>query len=138
MAVNKEPRYPASPLAGWGTLTTANTAKDGTGTVVTVFTAGADGALAPNIRVEPMGTNVQTVARVFLNNGSTNATPANNALLRQHTIPASTLSETSAPAPSVISLGGVWVPAGHKLNVVIGTAVAAGLAVSVLGGSFTA
>ena len=39
MAANTAPIYSRTPVVGWGTLTTANTAKDGTGTVVTLFTA---------------------------------------------------------------------------------------------------
>ena len=62
----------------------ANTAKDGTGTVDTVFSADAtNGSYLHKLVVRPRGSNVATVLRVFLNNGSSNAVAANNALMRE-------------------------------------------------------
>jgi len=81
MTANTQPIFPLTPKVSWGTVTTANTAKDGTGTVVTVFTAGADGSRIDQIKVRALGTNVATVIRFFVNNGSTNATAANNSLV---------------------------------------------------------
>ena len=44
MPANTSPVFPLTPVVPVGqTLTTANTAKDGTGTVVTLYTAGANG-----------------------------------------------------------------------------------------------
>jgi hypothetical protein len=93
MAANTVPVFPNVPHMSWNTsaLTAANTAKDGTGTVVTVFTADAtDGSFVKQIRFVPLGTNVQTVARIFVNNGLTNATAANNSMIGQVTLPPST------------------------------------------------
>jgi hypothetical protein len=42
MAANTIPIYSKAGQIKYGTLTTANTAMDGTGTVLTIFTAGAD------------------------------------------------------------------------------------------------
>ena len=46
MPANTAPIFTLTPDVQWGTTTvaTANTAKDGTGTVLTVFTAGANGS----------------------------------------------------------------------------------------------
>jgi hypothetical protein len=52
-------------------LTAANTALDGTGATATVFTAdAANGGRVEFIRAKPLGTNVATVASVFINNGA--------------------------------------------------------------------
>lgn len=137
MPQNTQPIFTLNPEVMWGTtaLTTANTAKDGTGTVLTVFTAGANGSYVQRIRFRPAGTNVQTVARVFINNGSTNATAANNILWDEITIAATTLSETVAQSTFEIPLN-YALPAGYVLNVTIGTTIAAGLYVSVIGGDY--
>lgn len=143
MPANTTPIFPLSinNAATFSTITTANTAKDGTGTVVTVFTAGANGARLDSLKVRALGTNVATVMRFFINNGSTNATAANNALFHEVTIAATTLSEVSALADTKIIFDGVNLPqlalkAGYKINVTIGTTVAAGLSVVAIGGDY--
>lgn len=138
MAANTSPIYPRQPQIEWGAsaLASANTAKDGTGTVLTVFTADAnEGSYADKIIFRPAGTNIQTVARLFLNNGSTNATAANNILIKEFTLPAITLSETFSQQDFEFALN-LPIPPGYKLNVVLGTAVAAGYYVSVVGGIY--
>lgn len=129
---------PQTPIVVVGqTVATANTAKDGTGTVVTVYTAGANGAKVDGIYVAYTGTSVQTCMRIFLNNGLTNATATNNSLLKSATIPANTLSETAGANDLFIPIGatgGLTIPAGYKVNVTIGTTVAAALALTGSGG----
>ena len=119
-----------------GPLKTANTAKDGTGTVLTVFTADTtNGGYAEKIIVSTAGTNVPTVMRIFVNNGGSNATILNNVLRAELTLPATTLSETQAQGPYVVALN--WVlPPGYKINVTLGTTIAAGVFVSVDGGKY--
>jgi hypothetical protein len=136
MAANTAPIFSKQAVIGWGTLTTANTAKDGTGTVVTVFTADAtEGGRLEEIVVRSLGTNVATVIRFFVNNGSTNATAANNSLLYELTIAATTLSEVAALPHNVYSIA-KSLPPGYKINCTIGTTVAAGLSVVALGGKY--
>jgi hypothetical protein len=135
MAANTLPIYPLTPKIAWGGINTANTAKDGINTVVTVFTAGANGSRVDKLTVTSSGTAVQTVLRVFLNNGSANSTPSNNALYAELFIPATVLSETTEQQMIVLPLD-IALPAGYKINVTIGTSVAAALAVTVEGGDF--
>jgi hypothetical protein len=136
MPLNTSPIYSAAPIVTWGVVATANTAKDGTGTVVTVFTADAtNGGRVEKLKVCARGTNVATVLRVFINNGSTNATADNNTLYSETTIAATTLSEVAALADTEIALN-LALPAGYKLNITIGTTVAAGLAVTAVGGKY--
>ena len=97
MSANVQPISPIAPAESWNPtpLISANTAMDGTGTVGTIITAGANGTRVPRVRVVHRGTNVATVLRIFENNGLTNATPANNNLIAEETIPANTVSQTA-------------------------------------------
>ena len=137
MAAGTTPIFTATPNFGWGTtaLATANTAKDGTGTVLTCFTAGANGAFVQSIRFRPAGTNIATVVRVFINNGSTNATAGNNILRDEITASAITLSEVAAVTNFELPLN-ITLPAGYKVNVTVGTTISAGLYCSVVGGDY--
>jgi hypothetical protein len=138
MAINTTPIFTKQGSIQWNpaAITAANTAKDGTGTVATLFTAGADGAFAQKLVARPLGTNVATVLRVFINNGGVNSTAANNSLIAEMTLPATTLSEVAAQPPFELPLN-LALPAGYKLLATLGTTVAAGHQVSVLGGSYT-
>ena len=81
MAANTSPIFVGTPNTGiYAGITAANTATDGTGTVYTVFTAGANGSYVRRLLIKPLGTNVATVMRVFVNNGSSQGTAANNVL----------------------------------------------------------
>lgn len=137
MAANTAPIFSIAGDIEWGptAITTANTAKDGTGTVLTCFTAGVDGGFVQRIRFRAAGTNIATVARVFINNGSTNATAANNILYDEITLAATTLSEVAALPVYELPLN-FALPAGYVLNVTLGTTIAAGYYVSVIGGKY--
>jgi len=135
MPANTNPIYTLTPQTSFGTVATANTAKDGTGTVVTVFTAGANGSYLNSIIFRAKGSNVATVARVFLNNGSDATTATNNSLIAEMTLPATTLSETAQLAHQELFINKP-LPAGYKINITIGTTVAAGYAVTGFGGNY--
>lgn len=138
MPTNIDPIFTGTAVFPFGTaVTAANTAADGTGTVVTIFTADeTNGGFCGMIKLKPLGTNVASVARFFINNGSTNATATNNALIGELSLPATTVSQTAA----LIELGYPVMQAlqaGYKINMTIGTAVAAGWIASVDAGSYT-
>jgi len=138
MARNTTPLFPGKQRITWSAaaITAAVTAKDGTGAVTTVFTADAtEGSRVDYLKVRALGTNVATVLRVFINNGAANTTASNNALFMERTIPATTLSETAELADNYIPLD-VSIDPGFKINVTIGTAVAAGLMVSAVAGDY--
>lgn len=136
MAANTTPIFVLTPRsAGLTTGVNANTALDGTGTVATVFTAGTNGSKVEDIILTHLGTNVATVLRVFVNNGSTNATASNNWLVKEVTMAANTVSQTAASVP--VSLHpNLILPPGYKINVTIGTAIAAGIMVVCQGGDY--
>lgn len=136
MAANTSPIYSlAANITTGQTIATANTAVNGTGTAVTVFTAGAEGSRVEKIRFRGLGTNVATVARIFINNGSTNATAANNILYEEITLPITTISQVAQLLNQEIILNLV-LPLGYKINVTIGTTVAAGYAITCVGGNY--
>ena len=138
MPANTHPVFSRLGSVQWApaALLTANTAKDGTGTVTTVFTADAtNGGFAQKLLARAIGTNVATVLRVFVNNGAVNTTAANNALVAEYTLPATTLSEVAAQPDYVVPLN-IALPAGYKLNCTIGTTVAAGYMLSAVGGKY--
>lgn len=144
MAANTIPIYSKAGQINWHPtlLTAANTAKDGTGTVATLFTAGVDGGRVDRIRCRAAGTNVVTVLRIFINNGLTNATPANNIMYAEKTIAATTLSEVAPlllnELPDIVDTTAfpIVLPAGYKIIATIGTAVAAGVYLSAVGSSY--
>ena len=135
MPANTAPIYPLTPVIGWATQTTANTAMDGTGTVSTLLTAGANGIRIDKIRCKALGTNVASVLRVFVNNGSANTTAANNSLIAELTLPATTATSSAALTEYDLTLD-VALPSGYKLNCAIGTTVAAGWQVTAEGGQY--
>ena len=138
--------YTLTPAVSWGSvddnsgatagpLLSANTAMDGTGFVTPVFTAGTNGSYLQRLVARPVGTNIASVLRVFLNNGSSNATAANNVLITEATLPASTANAAGALVPVELPLN-FAIPAGFVINVTLGTAIAAGVRVCVIGGSY--
>lgn len=135
MSANQNPIFPITPNVGMGKVLTANTALDGTGTVTTVFTAGANGSRVDTINLWHLGTNVVTVIRIFVNNGQTNATATNNSLWWEATMAANTISQVAASVPQGINANLV-LPAGYTLIATTGTTIAAGVMISVQGGNY--
>jgi hypothetical protein len=131
MAANTSPISPIAQATSWNqsVITAANAALDGTGTVGTLLTAGANGSRVNRLHIQHLGTNVATVMRFWLNNGSANTTPANNVLIAEVTVPANTLSQTAASTAIEAALNVVLKP-GYKILYAIGTAVASGHSVS--------
>jgi hypothetical protein len=139
MAANTAPIYSKEPDVQWtpAAITAANTAKDGTGTVSNAYTAdpAGSGSWIECLHFKPTGTNVATVARIFINNGQSNATPANNTLFDEITLPAITNTETASQAPFVKAIRRA-IPKGFKINITLGTAVSGGWQVTAFGGKY--
>lgn len=139
MAANTSPIFCGSPRASWINIgTSAVTGTDGTdANVKTVFTADAtDGSKIEKVYVRHLGTNASaSTIRFYVNNGSSASTATNNALVHEETLAASTISQTAA------SVGIVWnanlvLPAGYKLLVSAGTALAGDAKVIAVGGDY--
>lgn len=137
MPGNTSPIFSRIARVEWANgVTAANTAKDGTGTLDTVFTSDAtNGSYLQKLTVRPRGSNVASVLRVFLNNGASNATPANNVLIAEVTLVTTTLSESAALSGYEVPIN-IPVPPGYRVMVALGTAVAGGYAISGFGGDY--
>ncbi len=139
MPANIDPIFSRAPDVQWGTVASgaaANTAVDGTGTVYTVWTADAtNGGFLQRLRIKAANISAPTVMRVFLNNGSTNATAANNILFDEVTLPVISASNTAAVQPFEAPMN-IALPAGYKINVCLGTSVTGIIQVAGIGGKF--
>ena len=138
MAANTNPIYTLTPDIQWSptALIAANTAKDGTGTVATVFTADAtNGGFVQKIKFRAAGANGATVARIFINNGGVNTTATNNVLFDEITLAATSTNEAGAQPPYELPLN-IALPPGYKILVTFGTAVTTGYYISVTGGKY--
>ncbi len=102
---------------------------------VLIHTAGSNGSYIRSIVCKAKGTNVVTVARVFINNGSTQTTATNNAFFAEISLPATTASAT-ASTPEIEFPLEIALKAGQKLYVGLGTAVAAGWVFVALAGQY--
>lgn len=210
VALNQKPIFTKSGIFNTGqTITTLNTAKDGTGTVVTVFdprraitsitssgttasitftnvhgllngeevlisgaseagyngvkTITLTGALTATYTVaaglatpatgtivadpingsriskvvfQPTGAAIAVAGRIFLNNGQTSATPANNTYLKDVSLPVlAATTELASMPPTEVALD-IVVPPFHKLNVTLGATVANAYHVYVVAGGY--
>lgn len=119
------------------TVLTANTTTDlTTGTSYLVFTSDAtNGGYVQKLRIRPLGTNIATVLRVWINNGSATTSAVNNTLYDEVSLAASTVSQTSALALYELPLN-FALPAGYKIYVTLGTTVAAGFDVISVAGKY--
>ena len=139
MVANVDPIYSRTADIQWATVlvTAGNTSKDLTaGTSYLVFTAdAAEGGWVGSLIARAAGTNPATVLRVFINNGSTTGTAANNILRYELTLPATTINEAAQLAPYELALN-IALPPGYKIYVTIGTAASPGYYVSLNGGKY--
>lgn len=103
---------------------------------VLVFTADStDGGFVDRLRFKALGTNVATVARIYINNGSANTTAGNNVLIDEVSLPATTATNTAATATIDVALG-FALKAGFRIYVGVATTVAAGWKCTALGGQY--
>jgi hypothetical protein len=63
-------QYASTPRGAVAQVSTANTNRDGTGTIVTVFTAGSSGSRVDDIWIVGTGTTTAGVVRLFINDGT--------------------------------------------------------------------
>ena len=84
------------------------------------------------VRVQPLGTNVKTNIRFFVNNGSTNTTALNNQLLGEINIQGSTRDDDDLGTnmAAVDYYLNIVLKPGYRLFYTIGATVAAGFAIT--------
>lgn len=108
--------YAATPNLGIAAISTANTNRDGTGTIGTVLTAGASGSRVDALLIKATGTTTAGMIRFFIHDGT------NTRLLNEVPVLAVTPSGT-APAWEVQMNGNtmsqlfpIILPTGYSLR----------------------
>lgn len=100
-----------------------------------IFTAGAQGSWVARIKLKAKGTNVASVMRFYLNNGSSPTVAANNQFIGEISLPATTATIVAATIELEYPLG-IALKSGQKLYMGLGTAVSAGWVATVVGGNY--
>jgi hypothetical protein len=141
MSANNQPIFTRLADVQWtiSAMTVANTTTDLTsGTIYLAFSADStNGGYVQRIRFRTLGSNSNaTVARVWVNNGLTTATAANNVLFDEITLPTTTVSQVAAQANYELPLN-FALPAGYGIYITLGTApTSAGWEATVIGGKY--
>jgi hypothetical protein len=107
------PNYVTTPKCAVAQISTANTNRDGTGTIGTVFSAGASGSRIERIRVVATGTTTAGMVRLFIHDGT------NARLYRELSVSAITPSGTVGVFTAEINYIGdnpLLLPNGYSLR----------------------
>jgi len=115
---NTTPIFVLTPKVGQARVTAANTASDGSGALVTLFTAGADGSRIDRVTIRnsqvTAAASSAMVVRVFI----TDTSGINPRLYAEATLATATRSATAIGATSTITfLGGLIINSGQLLQV---------------------
>lgn len=101
-----------------------------------VFTADAtNGGYIQRLRFKAGGTNVASVARIFLNNASAPTTATNNEFYGEVSLPATTAIATAATVEIDYPMG-FALPLGFRIYFGLGTAVSAGWICTPIAGKY--
>ena len=103
-------QYASTPNAASVLVSTANTNRDGTGTLATVFTAGASGSRIDDIVVVAIGTTTAGMVRLYLHNGTSAF------LIAEIPVTAITPSATVAAFTAVLRNQAIVIPTGWTLR----------------------
>jgi hypothetical protein len=105
------PVFIATPKTWLGQVSAANTNRDGSGTVVDIVTAGANGSRIDNIEITAAGTVTAGVVRLYLNDGT------NTRLFKEAMVTATTPSTSVEVFRAALCLAeGLVLPSGWKLK----------------------
>jgi hypothetical protein len=128
-----EPQFASTPNYGTGSITAANTARDGTGSnIVTCFTAGASGSKVNEIRLKATGQTAAGFVTLFVHDGT------NFRILTEIAVTAITPSTTVASYESTpIRFPDLDLPTGFTIRAGITVVPVSGtMMVHVEGGNF--
>jgi hypothetical protein len=105
------PQFAATPRIAVAQVSTANPNRDGTGTVVTVLTAGSSGTRVDYVAVKAVSSTLAGVVRLFIHDGS------NARLLTEVPVPTTAPAATDKTFEQLVELaGGVVLPTGYSLR----------------------
>lgn len=135
-----DPQYTNTPNVNGGSLTTstANSFDGASGTVGTIFTAGANGAFISFVKVKALGANsAAVVGRFWLNNGGATTTATNNFLFGELLLPIVPAISTSVLVYEAALPFNVAVPAGWRIIWLLSAApTSAGWVATAFGGDY--
>jgi len=113
MPANTSPIFTLTPVLAIAQVTTANSARDGTGTIVTVISGNTNGTRIHKIRMQATETTTAGMIRLFIYDG------ANTRLWLEEQVIAATPSATVPAWSSEILLYGeaaLVIPSGYSLR----------------------
>ena len=110
MTANINPVFGLTPNNGRARLTAANTASDGSGTLVTLFTAGSNGSIVDRIRYMNSQATAALSSAMVIRVFETDNAGANPRLILEFPVAAATRSTTAIGAGNYIDI-----PGGKKL-----------------------
>jgi hypothetical protein len=133
MAANTEPVFVKTPICKVAAVSSANTNRDGTGTIVDILTAGADGARIEEIVAKATADPADSVLTIFIHNGTSYF------LWDEMDLGNPAAASTTAEAYRVSrTYENLVLESGHKLAAAITVALTAGVVnVWALGGSLS-
>lgn len=113
MTANTNPIFVLTPKIGIGQISTANTARDGTGTIGTILSAGTYGTRVHRIVIRATVTTTAGMIRLFIHDGS------NARLYREIPVTSITPSGTVEAFSHILDLqneDAIILPTGHSLR----------------------
>lgn len=114
MAMTATPVFVQTPKQWFAQVSTANTNRDGTGTLVDIVSGATNGTKIDCIYIQAAGTVTAGVVRLYVNDGT------NTRLWKEVMVTATTPSTSVQAWNSTIDLsypgGGMFIPNGYKLR----------------------
>jgi hypothetical protein len=104
------PTFTSTPRIGAAAVATANTNRDGTGTLVDILTGVTAGTKVTSVVVQATVTTTAGMIRLYINDGSTSR------LFDEITVAAATVSASVAASRTVRTYTDLVLPSGHKLQ----------------------
>lgn len=112
MPAGTTPIFPASVALGMVQISTANANRDGTGTMGTLLTAGANGTRIDRLVVKATVTTTAGTIRIFVHDGT------NTRLIREIVVAAITVGASTAAFESDLVTPDLYLPtSSHQLRV---------------------
>jgi len=104
------PVFANTPVIGSAAISTANTNRDGTGTIGSVLTGSANGTKINEIRIKATGTTTAGMVRLYIFNGATNF------LFLEQAIAAVTPSASVKTEEYTLTFDSLVLPATYQLR----------------------
>lgn len=118
MPANNSPIFVLTPNLGFARLSAANTASDGSGTLVTAFTAGTNGSRIDFITITNSQVTAATSSNMVIKIFITDTLGVNPRMLTEVTLPAVTRSTTVAGSTTTVTFSnGLIIPSGTLIRV---------------------